>query len=233
MKNYVAIIPARAGSKGIPHKNIRNLAGKPLIAWTIESAKACPEIDDIVISTDSPEIADICSKYGGSVSSLRPSALAQDETPTLDVIKYEIDSYEQRTGDVIKNIVLLQPTSPLRLPFDIASAISLHKSSGQDSLISVTDSSGAHPSIMYEIHGEVLRPVMDVHIGVRRQDMKKIFIRNGAIYITSSERLKRCGSLVSETPAYYEMPKERSINIDELFDFDMAEWLLKVKNAHS
>ena len=133
---YLAIIPARAGSKGVPNKNIRNLNGHPLIAWSIRQALEVPSIANVVVSTDSQEIASIARKYGAETPFIRPKELAQDETPTEPVMAHSIGWYESQ-GVKHDAVILLQPTSPLRLTGSLQKAVECFETEKVSSLISV------------------------------------------------------------------------------------------------
>lgn len=227
MAFVLGIITARGGSKGIPGKNVIDCAGKPLIAWTIEAALGCNSLDDLILSTDSPLIAETAHRYGLSTPDLRPAHLSDDTAKSLDVIRYEIEKYEELYQKAVDVIVILQPTAPLRRPADIDLALKFFFKEKVESLVSVCDAGHVHPSTMYTTEKDLLKPIFEKHIGTRRQDMKSVYIRNGAIYISSRNQIIEHNSILSGSPAYYEMPRERSVNIDDLFDLKMADWLLR------
>lgn len=222
----LGIIPARGGSKGIPRKNIRPVAGKPLIAWTIEAALKATTLDAVLLSTDDAEIAAVAREYGLSCDRLRPAALSDDTAKTIDVITYEIGEFEKSRSAQVTDIVLLQPTAPLRTAQDIDAACAIYKQQNARSLISVYDASHVHPSIMYTKNGEALALFEQGKAPVRRQDMPGVFVRNGAIYIMDRDLVLKENRVMTETPAFYEMPRERSVNVDEIYDLELADWLL-------
>jgi CMP-N,N'-diacetyllegionaminic acid synthase len=201
-KYILGIIPARAGSKGIKDKNIYLLCGKPLIEYTTEVAKKSM-LDDFVVSTDDEKIM---SMYWCDCMA-RPKNLAQDDTPMLPVIQYTVKQYDK--WHKVDAVCLLQPTSPLRTAEDIDKAIDLFNESGTDSLYS-----GYYIGIKHK------DKTYDKHID------KPHFQRNGAIFITSRELLDK-GKLWSDNVIEYEMPKSRSIDIDDMDDMYMAECILK------
>ncbi len=154
MQNIIAIIPARGGSKRLPCKNIRDLCGKPLIAWTIEQAKNSKFIDKVVVSTDDEEIAAISREYGVDVPFLRPKELATDESPSIDLIKHALDFFKKK-GETYDIIILLEPTSPLRKKNDIDAAINLflERYYYSDSLVSLGKVHLENPNIMKHEYG--------------------------------------------------------------------------------
>ena len=202
----LGIIPARGGSKGILLKNIHPLCGKPLIQWTIQEALNST-LDDLVISTDSTEIA----KYYKTI--WRPSELAQDDTPTLPVIQHVLEQYKQADA-----VMILQPTSPLRIAEDIDTAIFLLAHSNADSLVSICQ--GVHPVKSYDEDGTPF-----LHQVPYDKHRHKCYTRNGAIFLAKRELIES-GRLIGDTPILYEMPKSRSIDIDDYEDLSIAEAIL-------
>ena len=219
-KKILGIIPARGGSKGIPRKNIRSIAGKPLIAWTIEAALAS-SLTSVIVSTDDAEIAQLSIQYGAQVPFLRPRDLALDETPGLSVLMHAIDQLQG-----LDAVLLLQPTSPLRSVADIDACIDIMVNSSVPSVVSVVESR-AHPSWMYKLGGSnSLMPVEkdSVH---RRQDLPPVFLLNGAIYLSDIAWIRSGSKLIGGESIGYVMPPERSVDIDDMLDWRIAEMLLK------
>lgn len=224
MKN-IAIIPARGGSKGIYKKNIRLFAGEPLIAYTIIEAFKSKRLDRVIVSTDDDEICKISKRYGAEVIK-RPKNLAKDDTPTIDVIFHLIDILLQQY-DHSTIIVLLQPTSPLRTVNDISNCIELFLKKECESVIGVCESTHP-PQWSLKIEGEFLKSVVNNDsFKMRRQDLHKSYYPNGAIYIASIETLIKYKGFYCQHTLPYIMPKERSIDIDDNFDWDLAEFLIK------
>ncbi|AKB29022.1 Legionaminic acid cytidylyltransferase [Methanosarcina siciliae T4/M] len=222
----ISIIPARGGSKGIPQKNIRLLAGRPLIAYTIDCALNSKYINRVVVSTDDEGIATISEKYGVEVVK-RPESLAQDNSPTIDAVLHVLEFLEiQNEKHII--IVLLQPTSPLRNSQDIDNAIELFFKNTCDSVISVCESE--HPPFWtYKIDDQYLKPILgDNYSKMRRQDLPKSYILNGAIYISTVEIIQECRSFNSHKVSPYIMPSIRSVDIDDELDFIVAEYIFKM-----
>lgn len=226
-RKVLALITARGGSKGIPGKNIADLAGKPLIAWTIEAAKACPGIDAVVLSTDDPAIASVAARFGCEVPFMRPAALATDEASSMDVVYHALG---QLPGfDVL---VLLQPTSPLRASADIAACLDLLENA--PAVVSVRPAED-HPYLTYQINdGGTLAPFAKPATGqsLRRQDLPGAWCLNGAIYAADIEWLKRQGGFTSSETVAYQMPSERSIDIDTPADLRLAGDLLQHSHKH-
>ena len=216
----LAIIPARGGSKEIPGKNIKELNGKPLMAYTIEEALKCPEIDRVVVSTDSKEIAQVAEKSGAEVPFMRPAQLAADTSKTIDAVWDALDRLEED----YEYVVLLQPTSPLRLAEDITGAIQKAVETGKD-VVSVSKVQDP-PVLMRQMdeNGE-LTPLLTEGSTVRRQDMKPWYRVNGSVYVNKVERLTKTTSF-NDNPAGYEIPRERSLDIDEPEDFELASYYL-------
>jgi len=226
MKNkIIAIIPARGGSKEIPRKNIRLMSGKPLIALSIEAALKSKCIDRVVVSTEDKEIAEISREYGAEIIE-RPEEFAKDESSTIDAILHalEVLRAENYNPDII---VLLQPTSPLRNAEDVGSAIELFLNSDCESVVSVCEV-GHPPYWNFKIAEGYLKPLFrDKYLMLRRQDLEKVYMPNGAMYISTPENLRKYKSFYCLRTIPYIMPPERSIDIDNEVDFMLAELLMK------
>ena len=220
-QSYLAIIPARGGSKGIPRKNIAQLAGKPLIAYTIEAALQSKYLDSVTVSTEDEEIAQISRSFGARVI-MRPPEYATDEASSIDVVFHVINSMD-RSYD---NLVYLQPTSPLRLARHIDEAIVLFSDKQCRPLVSVSKAE-SHPILIRKLNSDgELENLLDVGSTVRRQDMMPYYNVNGAIYI------HRISDLTLETSQNdndigYVMPREYSADIDEPIDLVIAEAMVK------
>jgi CMP-N,N'-diacetyllegionaminic acid synthase len=223
----LAIIPARGGSKGVPRKNIRALGGKPLIAHTIESAIQSA-IDDVIVSTDDNEIAEIAVKYGAVVPFFRDAHLASDSAKSIDVAIDALVKMENINNCIYEVILFLQPTTPFRNASDIINSLALFAGhTDVDSVISVVDVESFHPARMKYIENGLLvdPPFCEVQENQNRQELTQLYIRNGAIYLTRRETLLK-GSFKGEKSLAYIMPLVRSSNIDTIDDFEYAEWIL-------
>lgn len=231
----LAIIPARAGSKGILRKNLAQLAGKPLVQHTICAALKSKYIDQILLSTDDLEVASLGRELGLNLSYIRPTKLSEDSTSMYDTIIHALDWYEKEYSNVVTEILLLQPTSPLRNVEDIDGAIESFRSKNLVSLVSVNQLT-SHPCECI-IGGEVgdwsylVEPPLNA---VRRQDYeKKYFFINGAIYLCSVDFYRSRKTFISVGKTFlYEMPRERSVDIDTIFDLFFAQSLLDQATIH-
>lgn len=221
------IIPARGGSKGIPHKNIKNLAGKPLVCYAIDCARNAGAPDShILLSTDDPRIADVARAYGLSVDYMRPAELATDTAGSREVVIDAMDWADSR-GIAYDCVVLLQPTSPLRQPSDIVGALSVYDHS-LDMVVSVCESAANPYFTLFET--DPTTGFLSVSKGdgrlVRRQDAPHVWEYNGAVYVINPEsiRQKELGRFERRKP--YVMPRERSVDLDTPADWLVAEFLL-------
>jgi len=225
MSEYLFLIPARSGSKSIPHKNLKMLAGKPLIAWSIESALNANVSGRVVVSTDDDEIANVALSYGAEVPFRRPSELATDETPTEPVMLHAAQQLMQDADYRPKAMVLLQPTSPIRKAGTIDSAIAKFESSQADSLLSV-----------HEIHPFLWRTGKDGAIAgydytrrPRRQDIasdKVLFEENGSIYITRLETLVKYQNRLGGRIELFVTDPIENCDIDTPSDFELVAALI-------
>ena len=226
---FLCIIPARCGSKGIPHKNIIDVDGKPLIQYTIEIAKQLKDngqIKDLIVSTDCKEVANISARLGVRVPFFRPENISGDSAKSVDYIIHALNYYEE-IKKKYDAVIVLQPTSPLRAYNDIVGAIDIFNKYQNDSLISVYKEETVNNFIMYYKDKDEAVPLSKDHNkGVRRQDHGAVYVRNGAIYITNVAYLKKRQSIISDTPLMYVMSKNNSINIDSYEDLEYVRNLL-------
>lgn len=228
-KKILAIITARGGSKGIPGKNLKILNGKPLIYYTINEAKKSKYLSRICLSTDSDEIISYCNKMGLDEQYKRPANLSLDDTPSLPVVQDYVKWLEKTEGYKPDYILLLQPTSPLRIVNDIDNSIIKIINSNADSLVSVVEAPHQFiPESIMKIEGDYLDPFIKKDPKTNRQQKPKYYARNGAaIYITTYDCLMNKNSLYGDKILPYIMPKESSVDIDDYFDFELCEYLLK------
>ena len=224
MSRVLAIVPARGGSKGVPGKNVRKLAGRTLLDYAALAARDSGVIDRIVLSTDSDEIADAGRRAGMEVPFMRPAALAQDDTPMLPVIEHAIDSLaaEGWTTDVI---VLLQPTSPLRRPSHVRDAVTLLYESKADSVVTVIEvPRHLSPDYVMRIEDGVLRPFLDEGARVtRRQDARPAYSREGTVYACWRATVERFGNIYGERCQPLMVDAADSLSIDSPADWAEAE----------
>ena len=222
----LAIITARSASKGIKDKNIKYLNGKPLMTYTIESALQSHYIDELMVSTDSETYADIARTYGAAVPFLRSEKNSTDMAGSLDVIFEVLNRYE-KLGCFYDNIILLQPTSPLRTRNNIDSAFKLFYEKGADSVVSVCECEYS-PLLCNSLPIDLnLFGFIKSENLVRRQEQEKYYRLNGAIYISKVSALRAFNSFYGRNSYAYIMSLQESIDIDSEFDFEYAEFLVK------
>ena len=225
----LGVIPARAGSKGIPNKNIMDVGGQPLIKYTIEAALGSTMITDCIVSTDSDEIASLAESLGLSAPFIRPNNLSNDKALSLPVIQHAVSFMEKKHGIHYDAVIMLQPTTPLRTSGDIDKSLSILMSEKLDSVISVVEVEGNHPLRMKRIvNNRLVNYVDQGHEDMRpRQELPKVYIRNGAIYATLRDVLIDEDSFVGENSYPYVMNKEQSINIDTISDLYLTQIYIK------
>ncbi|WP_084154156.1 acylneuraminate cytidylyltransferase family protein [Citrifermentans bremense] len=223
----IGIITARGGSKGLPRKNVLPLAGKPLIAWSIEQARQAALLERVIVSTDDEEIAAVARALGAEVPFLRPAELARDATPHIDVIEHALLFLADSEGYRPEYVCTIQPTSPLRTPADLDQMVLLAYEKRADAVIAVSEAHD-HPYLVRKMDMDgLLSPFMEAPIPyLRRQDLPPAYFVNGAGFVN------RVCSLLEERTFYppngfgYAMPMERSLQIDTRLDFDLVEFLL-------
>lgn len=229
MRPLLAVIPARGGSKGLPGKNIRDFGGLPLIAHSILLARMCPEIDRLVVSTDSEEIAAVARRFGADVPFIRPAELATDAAPMWDVLRHALATVERLDGRAYGSLLLLDPTSPAREPVDVAAAVRmLEEHPDADGIVAVSQ-----PKFSPIWHAVVEREgfmadLVDGSRWDRRQDVPTAYVINGALYVW------RAAFVRAETASWrrkgrhlmYEIPDVRAMSIDTLEEFAQAEALV-------
>ncbi len=227
-QSCLALIPARGGSKTVPHKNIKALAGKPLLAWTIEAALASSAVERVIVSTDSPEIREIACRWGAEVPFLRPDEYAQDTTPDLPVYLHALRWLAEHENYQPWTVAWLRPTTPLRAAADVDAAIHILAESGADCVRSVV-AVDHHPYWMKTLDGNCLQPFIegrDERQYYQRQLLPPAYRLNGVVDVT------RCDGVLANEVLYgndmrgYVMPMERSVDIDTALDFALAELML-------
>lgn len=224
-KSILAIIPARGGSKGVPRKNIRELAGKPLIAWTIEEAKKSKYIDRLIVSTEDTEIVQVAQAWDCEVPFVRPKELALDDTPSSKVVLHALHRLPKHDY-----VMLLQPTSPFRTVEDIDGCIQYCEKHQAVACVSVTEPDKS-PFWMYVLDymGRMQPLIAQYSLVTRRQDLSTVYALNGAIYIAQWDWFLQHETFIHEQTLAYVMPRERSLDIDTEFDFELASALLRSK----
>lgn len=227
----IAFIFARGGSKGLPGKNIRPLAGKPLIAWAIEQAKAVPRIRRVIVSTDDHEIAQVARDVGAEVPFLRPAELAQDHSPEWLAWRHALEFIQQDEGRLPEVMVSVPVTAPLRLPIDIEHCLDAYASGGSGGVDMVVTVTAAHRNPYFNMVkqnpdgtvGLVIPPSAGV---TRRQDAPDVYDMTTVAYVANPQFVLTQNSVFSGRVKAVHVPLERSCDIDTLFDFELAEWLM-------
>lgn len=225
---FIGLIPARGGSKGIPLKSIAPCAGRPLLAYTAETALGSALLDRAVLSTDSERIAEVGKALGLEVPFLRPAHLAADDTPMIEVLQHFVDSLGPEAPEAA--LVLLQPTSPLRKAFHVDEAVRLFLERGVDSLVSVMQVPHQfNPVSVMTLGGDgTLSSFMgDSAAILRRQDKPRVFARNGPAIVITTPRLIREGRLYGPRNLAFEMDATSSLDVDAAEDLAMAELILR------
>jgi N-acylneuraminate cytidylyltransferase/CMP-N,N'-diacetyllegionaminic acid synthase len=231
-KSVIAIVPARAGSKGLPGKNIRDLCGQPLIAWSIQAGLGSSYVDVVMVTTDSPEIAAIAKAFGAVVPFMRPAELASDTATSFDVIRHALEFYKTELKRSFDYVVLLEPTSPLRDKRDVDAALrQLLNETKATAIAGICKTESQNPAFLVRrdaagfIKGYE-NPGMKV---LRRQDIADVFFFEGSVYISETEALIRHKTFYHTQTVGYEVPKWKSFEIDDLEDFVVIEALMNFK----
>lgn len=224
-KKIIGLIPARGGSKGIKDKNIADLCGKPLIAYSIECGLQSKYVDSVVVTTDSERIAEVSRQYGARVPFMRPAQLAQDTSTTLDAVLHALGVLRD-LGEEYDVLLLLQPTQPLRTSRDVDGAIEAFFQNSMQALVSVCEVDD-HPLLIRTIETDgKMKKMLSVSSTCRRQDMPPYYRVNGCIYINDLNSFDDNTSF-NDNVIPYIMPRERSVDIDDPADLYMAEYYLR------
>jgi CMP-N,N'-diacetyllegionaminic acid synthase len=228
-KRIIGIIPARGGSKGLPGKNIKMLCGKPLIAWSIEAGSRSRYLDEVMVTTDSKEIAEVSRKNGAVVPFLRPPELALDHSTTFEAVEHALEHYDKNLGRTFDYIVLLEPTSPLREKDDIDNMIEklLVDENRYDSIVSIGEVH-EHPSIMKKIDGDFLVSFCEeLEQKTRRQDNQPAYFPYGVAYIIKTGVFLKEKTFYSTRNTYYKIKRYQNYEIDDMYDFLSIENIMK------
>lgn len=228
-KSVLGIIPARGGSKGLPRKNILDMAGKPLVAWTVERVLASVCLDKVIVSTDDAEIAGLAVKCGAEIPFMRPVEIAGDKTPIIDVITHAVNFFKEKGID-FDYVALFEPTSPLRKENDIDDAIRLliEREADADSLVSAGEVHLEHPSIMKAVRDGYIESYETTTGKIhRRQDLKTVYFPYGVIYMSKTGKLLETGTFYQERTIPYFIERWQNYEVDDLYDFICIEAVLK------
>ncbi|MFN3354236.1 MAG: cytidylyltransferase domain-containing protein [Brevundimonas sp.] len=224
-KRVLAIVPARAGSKGLPGKNIRPLAGKPLLTWPIAAARASAHVDRVIISTDSQEFAEIAVAHGADAPFLRPAELASDTAPSIGFILHALDTLAE-AGDVYDYVVLLEPTSPLTEGSDVDAALRQMVAADADAIVGVSKLEATHPAFaVRKTDDGSITPYASATFGdmPRRQDIEPLFSLDGTLYVSTVEALRRERGFCHTRTLGYESARHKAHEVDDLVDFICIE----------
>ncbi|RZJ45682.1 MAG: acylneuraminate cytidylyltransferase family protein [Brevundimonas sp.] len=224
-KRVLAIVPARAGSKGLPGKNIRPLAGKPLLAWPIAAARASAHVDRVIISTDDQGFADIAVAHGADAPFLRPAELAGDTAPSIDFILHAVDTLA-KAGDLYDYVVLLEPTSPLTEGADVDAALEQLVAADADAIVGVSKLEATHPAFAVRKDDQgAITPYASATFGEmpRRQDIEPLFSLDGTLYASTVEALRRERGFCHTRTLGYESARHKAHEVDDLVDFICIE----------
>ena len=232
-KSVIAVIPARSGSKGLPGKNIRELCGKPLIAWSIEAGLASKYIDVVLVSTDAIDIADIAKKYGAFVPFIRPSELATDEATSFAVVRHVLNYFQEELKKNFYYTVLLEPTSPIREDTDIDNMLEKLESANRDfdAIVSLGEVHG-HPTIIRKVVGQkVERFSPELPVSSRRQDNEIVYFPYGVGYILKTQTLLDLKTFYPPRTTYHLLQRHQCFEIDDIYDFISIEAILSYLEA--
>lgn len=231
-KKILAVVTARGGSKGLPGKNIRLLNDKPLIMWTLDSAKDSKYIDEIFVSTDSQRIADVCRQNGVPVPELRPDYLAQDTSSSMDVLMYTIDLMESR-GKIFEYLILLEPTSPIRKNGDIDNMIEIVAEHPEaDGVISLGRVHTEHPSIVKKINkfGYIIPYIESGREYYQRQLEDEAYFPYGVGYLVKIDRFKDTHTIYMDKMLPYYIDRYQNYEVDDIYDFECISAIMRMED---
>jgi CMP-N,N'-diacetyllegionaminic acid synthase len=230
IRPILAVVPARGGSKGLPGKNVRELAGLPLIAHSLACAALSAAVHRCIVSTDSAEIAAVAERYGGVVPFLRPAELATDDAAMLPVLQHALGSMEELDGRRYGSLLLLDPTSPGRLPEDVDRAVAMLETDPScDGVVGVSEPhfNPYWHGVVRDKHGYARDLIPGADAYARRQDVPPVFRINASLYLWRRDFLLGTGNWRSGRLALLEIPEVRAIHIDTLEEFERADILIR------
>ena len=232
-KDFLVIIPARAGSKGLKKKNIIKFCDKPLISWTIKAARKCNYFKEIIVSTDSKKIKNISEKFGANVPFLRPRNISNDKSSMYEVIKHSLDFYKKKNV-YFKYIVLLEPTSPVREPNDLKKAVNIFLKNRKkiNSLVSVGEIF-EHPFLIKIKKKLLLKNFLEIKKKyIRRQDLPNYYFPYGLIYLSKIGSYLKHKSFITNATGHYMIKQYQNIEIDSIYDLYKAESIFKKRKLN-
>lgn len=227
MMRTLGIIPARAGSKRLPRKNLRLLAGRPLVAWAIQAALAARRLAHLVVSSDDEAVLRLAADLDPALPLPRPAELARDGSPAIEYVRHALEALERSGQAPFDALAIIQPSSPLTLAEDIDATIALLEHSGADSAVTVVEVDHAlHPAKFKRLDGDRLLPYYEDEAGrMAAHELPRVYVRNCSVYVTRRTVVQR-GQVIGDDCRAYVMPRERSIDINEELDLAFAEFLI-------
>ncbi len=224
----LGIIPARAGSKRLPRKNVLPLAGKPLVCWVIEAARGARSLNRLVVSSDDQEVLTLARGYAENLPLHRPTELAQDTSPAIDYVRHALVELEAAGEGPFDTVVILQPSSPLTRPEDIDAAVDLLEQSGADTAVSVVKLDHAiHPLKLKVMQDDRLLPYLEEEHGrMAAHELPTLYVRNCAVYATRRHVIDS-GQIIGPDCRGYVMPRERSLDINDELDYRFARFMVQ------
>lgn len=229
--NTLGIIPARGGSKRLPRKNVSLLGGKPLVAWSIEAARAATRLDHLIVSSDDEDVLKIARAYDPALALARPAELARDDSPAIDYVRHALQWLEAGGAGPFSSVAIIQPSSPFTLASDIDATIELLERSGADTAVSVMLVDHAiHPVKLKTMQGDQLHAYLEAERGrMAAAELPQVFVRNCSVYATR-RHVVDSGQIIGDDCRGYVMPRERSLDINEELDLAFAEFMLDRRN---
>lgn len=226
----LAVVTARGGSKGLPGKNVRDFCGKPLVAWAVEAALSAKLVDHVVVSTDDQEIADAAKMAGGDVPFMRPAELANDTASSIDVVLHAIDWLAER-GQTFNIVVMVEPTSPLRMGTDIDAALRQMIDGKAPAIAGICEAECTHPAFMFRLeeNSRMVSYTGQQPNSLRRQDLDATYYLEGSVYASLIPVLREKRGYYHADTIGFVVPKWMAVEIDDIDDFIMAEALFKHK----
>lgn len=223
----LGIIPARAGSKRVPGKNLRNLGGKPLVRWALDAARSASSLSTVVVSSDDEEVLTLARQLDPLLALRRPPELATDTSPAIDCVVHALSALEARAEGPFDIVVIIQPSSPFTLPLDIDETVKLLMTSSADSAVSVVRvPHDLNPVKFKRMAGTMLVPYLEDEAGrFAAHEMPYVYVRNCSVYATRRNVIES-GKIIGDVCLGYEMPRERSIDINDEHDLELAAFLL-------
>jgi CMP-N-acetylneuraminic acid synthetase len=224
----LGIIPARGGSKRVPRKNLRLLAGKPLVAWSIEACLAAQSLSRVVVSSDDPETLDLARTYDPSLPLRRPAELATDTSLAIEFVRHALSTLESSGERPFEAVAIVQPSSPLTTGSDIDGVVRLLSGTGAESAVSVMEvGHDLHPLKLKVLDGDRLLPYLENEQGrMAAHQLNKLYVRNGSVYATL-RRVHDEGRILGDDCRGYLMPRERSIDVNDELDWEFTQFLFE------